>query len=108
MVKISIVYSPFPSLKSAQKAGVALVEKNLAACVNIFPAHSAYEWEGKVQRQREWVLIAKTSQQCVRRVKAFLRKSHPYSLPAILSFSADADKGYAGWMRLQCKTLNNR
>ncbi|MEM0438171.1 MAG: divalent-cation tolerance protein CutA [Candidatus Micrarchaeia archaeon] len=105
MAKVWVLYSPFPSLKSAQKAGAVLINRNLAACVNIFPAHSIYEWEGKVQKQREWVLVAKTTKQCLRGAELCIRESHPYSVPAILSFSADANDGYAKWVRSQCKTL---
>ncbi|HEY3637045.1 MAG TPA: divalent-cation tolerance protein CutA, partial [Rhizomicrobium sp.] len=56
-----LVYSTFPNHEVAEKIGRALLEAKLAACVNIFPPMlSLYEWEGKLQAERETAAIIKT------------------------------------------------
>ena len=59
--KLSWVYMTCGSLDEARKLGQVLLEKNLAACVNILDGmRSLYRWEGAVQEDQETVLIAKT------------------------------------------------
>ena len=61
MERAVFVYTTYPSIVEAEKAGRALVEQRLAACVNILPGMvSYYRWEGKVDRGDEVVMIIKT------------------------------------------------
>ncbi len=61
MERAILVYTTYPSLVEAEAAGRAIVEKRLAACVNILPGMvSHYRWEGKVERGEEAVMIVKT------------------------------------------------
>ena len=56
-----LVYSTFPSLDAAEAVGRELVERRLAACVNILPGMtSIYRWEGAIARDTEVVMIIKT------------------------------------------------
>ncbi|MCX8205746.1 MAG: divalent-cation tolerance protein CutA [Candidatus Micrarchaeota archaeon] len=105
MAIISLVYSPFPSMKAARSAAKLLVEKRLAACINIFAVSSIYEWKGKVEEQREWVLLAKALPGKEKAVRAFIEKAHPYSVPAILSFRASANSKYFKWARAQSQHI---
>lgn len=53
-----LIYTTYPSLVEASKAGRALVETGLCACVNIIPGmRSIYRWEGKVEEAEETVMI---------------------------------------------------
>ena len=55
------VYTTYPSLVEAERAGRALVEKRLCACVNILPGMvSHYWWNGAIERGEEVVMIIKT------------------------------------------------
>ena len=61
MERAVFVYTTWPSIVEAEKAGRDLVERRLAACVNILPGMiSHYWWEGKVERAEEAVMIVKT------------------------------------------------
>ena len=61
MERMAFVYTTYPSVVEAEKAGRALVERQLAACVNIIPGMiSIYRWEGAVERGEEAVMIDKT------------------------------------------------
>ncbi len=81
-----LIYSTFPSADEAERVGGALVDRGLAACVNIFPGMTAiYVWEGKRQRETETAMLIKTRDDAGRRaVVVEARKLHPYSNPALL------------------------
>ena len=80
-----LIYSTFPSAEEAERIGGALVDRGLAACVNIFPGMTAiYVWEGKRQRESEAAMIIKTRGSLASEAIAEARKLHPYSNPALL------------------------
>ena len=83
--KSVLVYSTFPSVAEAERIGGMLVDRGLAACVNIFPGMTAiYVWEGKRQSETEAVMIIKTRAELVDTVIAETRKLHPYDNPALV------------------------
>jgi periplasmic divalent cation tolerance protein len=80
-----LIYSTFPSPAEAERVGGLLVDRGLAACVNLFPGMTAiYVWEGKRQRESETAMIIKTRAGLAALVVAEVRKVHPYSNPALL------------------------
>ena len=61
MERAVFVYTTYPSIVEAERAGRALVERRLCACVNILPGMvSFYWWQGKIERGDEVVMIIKT------------------------------------------------
>ena len=85
MDKPVLIYSTFPSPAEAERIGGILVDRGLAACVNIFPGMTAiYVWEGKRQREAETAMIVKTRAALADTVVAEARKLHPYSNPALV------------------------
>jgi periplasmic divalent cation tolerance protein len=85
----------------AQKIANALVERRLAACVNIVPqVQSLYRWEGKVESAQEWLLIVKTRSALVKQVEAAITQLHSYELPEciVLNIEGGSDH-YLAWMK---------
>jgi periplasmic divalent cation tolerance protein len=83
--KPALIYSTFPSLAEAERVGGALVDRRLAACVNIWPAISAiYHWQGKREQATEAAMIIKTRAALADRVITAVRAMHPYANPALL------------------------
>ena len=79
------VYTTYPSVVEAERAGRAIVERRLAACVNILPGMvSHYWWQGEIERGEEAVMIVKTRASACRRGAAAVKEMHPYATPAIL------------------------
>ena len=71
MERAVFVYTTYPSVVEAEAAGKALVERRLAACVNILPGMiSHYAWEGAVERAEEVVMIIKTRASLAEQVRA--------------------------------------
>jgi periplasmic divalent cation tolerance protein len=80
-----LIYSTFPSVAEAERIGGALVDRGLAACVNILPGMTAiYVWEGKRQSDTEAAMIIKTRASLADTAIAEVRSLHPYSNPALV------------------------
>jgi periplasmic divalent cation tolerance protein len=77
-----LVLTTAGSNEEAHKIAVALVDRKLAACVNISgPIESVYRWKGAVENAREWLLIIKTTESAFDRVRDTIRELHSYDLP---------------------------
>ncbi len=79
----NFVYITVPSLEEAEKIARTLLEKRLAACVNIFPVKSMYWWEGKIETATEFAMIVKTRAEKFSELRDEVRKLHSYSVPCI-------------------------
>jgi periplasmic divalent cation tolerance protein len=83
--KAVLIYSTFPSPEAAERVGGALVDRGLAACVNILPGMTAiYVWQGQRHRDAETVMIVKTREQLADTVVVEARRMHPYTNPAFV------------------------
>jgi periplasmic divalent cation tolerance protein len=100
MDRAVMLYTTFPSLVEAEKAGKALVEDGLAACVNILPGMiSHYRWQGAVERAEEAVMLIKTRASLAEGVRAAVKTSHAYDTPAILVLPIESvDETYFAWI----------
>ncbi|MFB6262180.1 MAG: divalent-cation tolerance protein CutA [Bradymonadaceae bacterium] len=80
-----------------------LVERNLAACVNIVSGvQSHYEWEGEVCRDEEDTLLIKTTDERYADLKGWLLEEHSYDVPEIVAFEAtDVQSAYLEWVERQ-------
>lgn len=80
-----LIYSTFPSAAEAERIGGALVDRGLAACVNIFAGMtSIYIWEGKRERGAEAAMLIKTRASLADQAIVEARKLHSYTNPAFL------------------------
>ena len=95
-----IVYTTYPTLVEAEKAGRALVEQRLCACVNILPGMvSHYWWNGSLERGEEVVMIIKTRSSYSDAVSAAVKEGHSYATPAILVLPIErVDETYFEWL----------
>jgi periplasmic divalent cation tolerance protein len=88
------------SQEEADQVAQALVTEMLAACVNVIPGvTSIYKWEGKVQRDQEWLLVAKSRRDVldalVRRVQAL----HSYDVPEVIALPlVGGSEAYLRWI----------
>ena len=100
MERAVFVYTTYPSIVEAEQAGRALVERRLAACVNILPGMvSHYWWEGKVERGEEVVMIVKTRASLSQDIERTIKKMHSYTTPAVLVIALESvEQEYLGWL----------
>lgn len=89
-----------PDTASANAIAEALVERRLAACVNLLPGvRSVYRWQGTVERADEVLLVIKSSGARRDALIARIAELHPYDLPEIIALDIAAGlPGYLQWI----------
>ncbi len=95
-----LLISTAGSKKEAGKIAKIVVEKGLAACVNVLPAiDSHYAWKGKIERSREVLMIMKSTGRQIRKLAREIKELHSYDVPEILWFRvAGGEEKYLGWL----------
>lgn len=86
--------------EEAQDIATALVDKRLAACVQIVgPIESRYRWQGRVETAQEWLCLAKTTGDRYEALAATVRRLHSYDVPEIVAVAVvTGDPAYLGWI----------
>jgi periplasmic divalent cation tolerance protein len=104
--RIVFIYTTYPSVAEAETAGRSIVERRLAACVNILPGMvSHYWWEGALERGEEVVMIIKTRAVLAEAVRAAVKAMHSYATPAILVIPIESvDSSYHAWLLKETAT----
>jgi periplasmic divalent cation tolerance protein len=105
MERAVFVYTTYPTIVEAERAGQSLVERRLCACVNILPGMiSFYWWQGKVDRGDEVVMIIKTRAGLAEAVRAAVKEMHSYSTPAIMVLPIESvDPDYHAWLMAEAR-----
>lgn len=100
MTNARLVLTTAGSAEEARKLADALVERRLAACVNIVPhIESVYRWQNKVERAAEWLLIIKTQAAAFEGVRATIEALHSYEVPECLLLEVQAGtRDYLDWI----------
>lgn len=100
MSRFAVVLSAAGSEDEASRIARGLVERRLAACVNVLPgARSTYRWEGVVRTEAEWILVAKTRRDRFDAIRDAIRELHTYELPEVVMIEvADGEAGYLAWI----------
>jgi periplasmic divalent cation tolerance protein len=92
------LFTTVGSEADARRLAALLVERRLAACVQVGAIESVYRWQGAVQQEREWRLLAKTTADRRDAALSAWREAHPYDLPALWWQPVDAEPRYAAWV----------
>lgn len=100
MESIRLVLCSFPDIDSARQIGTLLVERQLAACVNLLPvAESIYHWQGKVESAPEVLALFKTTEALMPDFERALLEAHPYEVPEIIALEPSAVSApYRAWL----------
>lgn len=88
------------SREEAQRIAAALLERRLAACVQILgPIESRYRWQGKVEEESEWLCLAKTEASRYPELETAIGELHSYEEPELVATPIVAgSKGYLEWI----------
>ena len=99
------IYITCKNKKEAQKIGLHLIKKRLAACCNIIPQiESFYWWRKKIVKDREAVLILHTIKKNFGKIEREIKKLHSYSIPLISGFSVPkVNREYLNWLKKEAK-----
>ncbi len=89
------------SAKEARCVARALVERRLAACVNILatPVQSIYRWKGRIESAKESLLVIKTSRKRFKPLQGAIQRLHSYEIPEIIALPVTAgSRDYLNWI----------
>jgi periplasmic divalent cation tolerance protein len=109
-VESLLVVTNLPDRESAEKLAALLIERRLAACVNILaPCSSVYRWRGEIQRDEEHPLLIKTVKNRYAELEAAIRACHPYELPEIIAVSITHGlPAYLQWVESETRDNDQR
>jgi periplasmic divalent cation tolerance protein len=96
-----VVFITASNEDEAAKISRALVEARLAACVNIVKdIRSIYSWQGKIEDEKEVLMILKTQKFLLDSLMKKVKELHSYTVPEIIALPiADGSAEYLKWLR---------
>ena len=97
-------------MDKAEQIANALVERRLAACVNIVgPIRSIYRWKGAIEREQEYLLLIKTTAERAPELDAALAELHAYELPERIELAIEGGSvAYLEWLAAQVARDTNQ
>ena len=95
-----VALSTVATASDAERIARALVERGLAACVNVVPGVvSIYRWQGAVHKEQELLLVIKTRAEALEPLRAALVSLHPYEVPELVAWPiAAGHEPYLRWI----------
>jgi periplasmic divalent cation tolerance protein len=101
-----VVLVTFPDRERALATARALVEEQLAACVNVLgDVRSIYRWDGRVHDEAEVLCVIKTRRELFETLRARVVALHPYDVPEVIALGIDEAHGpYLEWLVAQVKS----
>ena len=107
-MNVLLVLTNLPDRESAEAMGRSLVEKQVAACVNILqPCRSVYRWEGTIEWADEVPLLIKTTEARYPELEAAIREQHPYEIPEIIALPVvNGLPDYLAWLVAETEADN--
>lgn len=100
-----VVYVTVPDQATGESIASSLVERHLAACVNIVPGlTSVYWWDGKVNKDPELMLIIKTQARLLDTLTTEVKKLHPYDECEVIALPiVGGSRSYLNWVKESTK-----
>lgn len=85
-----------------------LVERRLAACVNVLGGlKSYYWWKGELVEDSEELLVVKTTDSALKELVSEVREIHPYTVPEIISLRIEGgNEAYLDWVREEVRRVS--
>ncbi len=101
-MSIIMLYITFPNEDEANKVGETIVKERLAACCNIISnnATSIYFWKGKLNKDIETIMIAKTTESKVKELTDRIIELHSYDIPCIVTLPINnGNNDFIDWVK---------
>lgn len=99
-VRYAVVLVTAPSAESAQEIARALVGEGLAACVNLVEGvFSVFKWKGKLEEDKEVLLIVKTRTENLPDLISRVKELHSYDVPEVIALPViEGNPAYLQWI----------
>jgi periplasmic divalent cation tolerance protein len=98
------VLTTFDDRSLAENLAKELLEKRLAACIQIAEIESFYRWKGNVENSKEFLCIIKTKKDLYEAVESEIKRLHSYEVPEIIALPIlSGSKEYLSWIEEETK-----
>ena len=95
----AVLLTSLPDRAAAKRLAEALVAKRLAACVQMLPIESVYEWQGKIEEASELLLLCKIKRDDYAEAESMILSQHPYETPEVVMLPIEAGApAYLAWL----------
>src|SRR5215472_17413562 len=99
MTDAKIILTTSGDKKEAEDIAWALLERKLAACVNLMPVQSFYRWKGEMESNAEHLLVIKTTAGAFESVREALAELNSYEVPECIQISVEQGAAaYLSWI----------
>ena len=104
MNKYNLIYITTKNLKEAETIGEYIVSNRFASCVNIIDnMKSIYHWQGKIEKSKEVIIIAKTKVKLTNKLIVEVKNIHSYKIPCIIAIPIiSGDSDFLNWIEKEC------
>jgi periplasmic divalent cation tolerance protein len=93
------VYITYKNEAEAEMICKELLDKKCIACANLYPVKSMYHWEGKIEKESEYVSELKTHTGKWEEILKIVHAMHSYEVPCIVKKKFEASDGYGTWVK---------
>ena len=106
MTNFITVLMTSPDKEEAKNIARSLLEERKAACVSIFPKGESYFWwDGKIDREEEFLIIAKTREELFPDLIEIVKNIHSYDVPEIIALPiTGGSRDYLDWLGEETRT----
>jgi len=107
MPQTIVIFVTASSIEEARKIGQTLVEEGRVACCNIVQSvESIFKWQGKLNVEREVLMICKTREDLFNVVEKRIKQLHSYEVPEIIALPiSQGSKSYLDWVMKETETV---
>jgi len=96
----SMIIATVPNKETARKIAKLLVEKQLAACVQMLPIESIYTWQGQIYDEAEIALLIKSRTALFDEIKSAIKENHHFEVPEIIQIPiTNGLPDYLNWIK---------
>ncbi len=98
--QVTVIQTTLPGtwIEAEVGAFAQLILEAGGSCVQHAPIRSTYQWDGKIESDEEWRIQIKTSASSFETIVKVLKQNHPYEVPQIIHWLAEATEEYANWI----------
>ena len=98
---VTIIYTTINDEQDARKIANFLIQEQIVACVNIIPnVESIFRWKGRIEEEKEYILIAKTVDENVNKTINRIKEFHNYEIPDIIAIPVvDGNNDYLDYIK---------
>ena len=98
-MKCSILISTFSTMEEAKEISYNAINEKFAACANILPVNSIYSWKNSIESSNEFLVIFKTTNSNISKLRDYISARHKYDVPEIIDFELDnVNDSYFKWL----------